>query len=259
MGELVMLTNDNLYKLPTLKPEIAERSEGDFLVIFTLIYQVYQPWGISSDYFLFVQGPFSNQGTCASLWSTALATPRRAPMPSSRGSSSIAWRTVSRWSSKEMDQTSGTLFTWRMWPERSFWATKVGRLGRSKLYIFVVSEGLTLLAGRRLTFTRSNKNRTTNGLGQPMSQTTSDIEHDRTMFPNKTLWWCSVPISWEHWDSIIPNRKTSPSWNLIFFTDPRQETSTVHPSTLAQGRSTPSRHRLYIWTVLFWFFFIVVV
>ena len=89
MGELVMLTNDNLYKLPTLKPEIAERSEGDFLVIFTLIYQVYQPWGISSDYFLFVQGPFSNQGTCASLWSTALATPRRAPMPSSRGSSSI--------------------------------------------------------------------------------------------------------------------------------------------------------------------------
>ena len=31
MGELVMLTNDNLYKLPTLKPEVAERSERDFL------------------------------------------------------------------------------------------------------------------------------------------------------------------------------------------------------------------------------------
>jgi hypothetical protein len=125
-------------------------------------------------------------------------------------------------------------------------------VGRSKLYIFVVSEGLTPLAGRRLTFSRSNKNSTTNGLGQPMSQTTSDIE---LCFQNKTLWWCSVPISWEHWDSIIPNRKTSPSWNLIFFTDPRQETSTVHPSTLAQGRSTPSRHRLYFWTVLFWIWF----
>ena len=49
-------------------------------------------------------------------------------------------------------------------------------VGRSKLYIFVVSEGLTPLAGRRLTFSRSNKNSTTNGLGQPMSQTTSDIE-----------------------------------------------------------------------------------
>ena len=34
MGELVMLTNDNLYRLPTLQLEIAERSEGDFFFDF---------------------------------------------------------------------------------------------------------------------------------------------------------------------------------------------------------------------------------
>lgn len=79
MGELVMLTNDNLYKLPTLKPEIAERSEGDFwyfLVIFTLIYQVYQPWGISSDLFLISSGPLSATKELALLYGLRPSQPR---------------------------------------------------------------------------------------------------------------------------------------------------------------------------------------